>query len=57
MINSLTLLLGMGTAMLFEMEDLMTDPQQEFFGWWKDALHAVVYEGKPVPLRTLPEKD
>lgn len=56
MVNSLTLLLGMATAMLFEMDKQMTTEQREFFRWWKVAMYDVVYTGKPVPLNTLPER-
>lgn len=56
MVNSLTLLLGMATAMLFEMDKQMTQEQVNFFQWWKEAMYGVVYKGKPVPLNTLPEK-
>lgn len=56
MMNSLTLLLGMATAMLFEMDKQMSQDQVNFFQWWKDAMYAVIYEGKSVPLNTLPDK-
>lgn len=56
MVNSLTLLLGMATAMLFEMDEQMTPEQVKFFQWWKDAIYAVVYQDKPVPLNKLPDK-
>ncbi len=56
MVNSLTMLLGMSTAMLFEMEKKMTQDQVNFFKWWKDAMYAVVYKGEPVPLHYLLDK-
>lgn len=56
MLNSLTLLLGMATAMLFQMDRQMTQEQVDFFQWWKDAMYDVVYNGKPVPLSKMPEK-
>jgi hypothetical protein len=57
MVNSLTLLLGMATAMLFEMDKQMTRDQVQFFQWWKDAMYAVVYQGKPVPLSIMPDRN
>lgn len=56
MVHSLTLLLGMATAQLFEMDKQMTQEQVNFFQWWKDAMYDVVYNGKPVPLERMPEK-
>lgn len=56
MVNSLTLLLGMATAMLFEMDKQMTQDQVNFFQWWKNAMYDVVYNGKPVPMNTFTDK-
>jgi hypothetical protein len=56
MCNSLTLLLGMATAMLFELDKKMTEDQTRFFKWWKESMYGVVYEGKTVPLGQMLEK-
>lgn len=55
MLNSLTLLLGMATSMLFQMDKQMTEDQVRFFQWWKDAMYDVVYNGKPVPMNSCPK--
>lgn len=45
------LLLGIGTSIIFQ-EKISKDDKQ----WWLTAIQEVIYNNKPIPLLTMPER-